>query len=128
MLQIIEQITTADHYTWTMAIVLTLCASAVIHTISDSKVLTVLYTPVLLAGALTGAWVFRTFELLGAAHVDILVVISCSAGLVVILPPLMLLTRVFGVAHDVCVRPPRQQDIYIRPQKLRKEIPADWTV
>jgi Flp pilus assembly protein protease CpaA len=128
MLQIIEQITTADHYTWTMAIVLTLCASAVVQTMSGSMVLTALYTPVLLAGALTGAWVFRAFEVLGTTHVDLLVVISCSAGLVVIMPPLMLLTRVFGVAHDVCVRAPRQQDIYIRPQKLRKEIPADWTI
>ncbi len=125
MLEIVDQILMADAYTWSLSVVLMLCAATMVLAMSESMALTVLYAPVLLAGALTSAWGFNTLGLLSAFNQDIAVIIATSAGMVVTLLPLLGLTRLTGVVHDFLIRAPRHEIIVPRPSNMKKGIPED---
>lgn len=125
MLEIVNQILTADAYTWSLSVVLMFSAGTLVLSMSESMALTVLYSPVLLAGALASAWGFRMLGLLPEFNKDIVVIIATAAGMVASLLPLLALTRFTGVVHDFLIRPPRHEVITPRPSNMKKSIPED---
>lgn len=122
MLEVVDQILTADSYTWYLAIVLMLSAAIIVHSMSQSMTLTVSYAPVLLVGALTSAWLFRTFTLLSDINQDVAVIIATAAGMVCALFPLLALTRFTGVLHDYFIKAPEHEIIVPRPSKMKKSV------
>lgn len=128
MHDVLGQILSADDYTWTIAIVLTICASAIVYSMLSSWIMTALYAPALLAAAMTGAWLMRTFLLLPGSDHTIGVIIGTSAGMTLSLLPLFVLTRLAGAFHDLVIRAPTKTDIYIRSAPPKKPIAIDRTV
>lgn len=128
MNDVLGQILAADDYTWAIAVVLTICASAIVNGMLSSWMMTSIFAPVLLAGAMTGAWAMRTFLPLPGADHAIGVIIGCAVGMTATLVPLLVGTRLVRVLHDFFIRVPDHGDIFIRSAPSKKPVVVDRTI
>lgn len=101
---ILRQILTADGFTWSVIVVLTIWAATIIRSFSDSTALTVIYVPGLVAGALLGIWGLRQLEIVFTAAKDTTIILSAGFGMCVMLVLMLILTRLTFVASAARIR------------------------
>lgn len=128
MNDVLGQILAADDYTWAIAVVLTICASAIVNGMLSSWMMTGIFAPVLMAGAMVGAWAMRTFLPLPGTDQTIGVIIGCAVGMTATLVPLLFGIRLVRALHDLFIRVPEHGDIFIRSAPPKKPVAVDRTV